>query len=111
MDRDAAQAWLDRYVEAWKSYEPEAIAALFSADVEYRYHPYDQPVAGRDAVVSSWLGEGDASPDASARDTPGTYDARYTPVASTATRSSRPGGRPTPTPRADGSCRSTTTAS
>ena len=41
---------------------------------------YDGPVVGREAVVASWLGESD-SDDASARDAPGTYSARYTPVA------------------------------
>ena len=57
MDRAAAQEWLDRYVAAWKSYDEAAIAALFSEDVVYRYHPYDEPIVGRDAVVASWLGE------------------------------------------------------
>ena len=80
MDQAAAQDWLDRYVEAWKTYDPDAIGELFGADVEYRYHPYDDPVVGRSAVVSSWLGEGDVL-GASTRDEPGTYDARYTPYA------------------------------
>jgi len=31
--------WLDDYVAAWRSYDPEAIGALFSEDAEYRYHP------------------------------------------------------------------------
>jgi len=80
MDRAAAQDWLDRYVAAWLSYEPDAIAALFSEDVAYRYHPYDEPIVGRAAVVASWLGEPD--PDgASSRDEPGTYDASYAPAA------------------------------
>ena len=71
MDRTSAQEWLDRYVAAWLSYDPDDIAALFSADVAYRYHPYDEPVVGRDAVVASWLGErGRRSVDA---DDPGTY--------------------------------------
>jgi ketosteroid isomerase-like protein len=74
------QGWLDAYVEAWKSYEREAIEALFSEDVSYRYHPYDDPIRGREAVVQSWLGE-EEHPDASARDEPGTYDAHYAPVA------------------------------
>jgi hypothetical protein len=82
MDHGGAQAWLDRYVEAWRSYEPEAVADLFSADVTYRYHPYDEPVVGRDAVVASWLGEDEPSDaGASTRDAPGTYDAHYVPVA------------------------------
>jgi hypothetical protein len=80
MDHAAAQDWLDRYVAAWLSYEPEAIGALFSADVAYRYHPYDDPIMGREAVVASWLGESDAE-GASSRDEPGTYEAAYSPVA------------------------------
>ena len=70
----------DAYVEAWKSYDREAIGALFSDDVSYRYHPYDEPVEGREAVVESWLGEGEHE-GASSRDEPGTYDASYEPVA------------------------------
>lgn len=53
---------------------------MFADDVEYRYHPYDEPVRGRTAVVRSWLGD-DGNPDASARDAPGTYDAVYRAVA------------------------------
>ncbi len=79
MDHAAAQSWLDRYVAAWESYEPDAIGDLFSEDVVYRYHPYDEPIVGRDAVVASWLGEGE-SDDASTRDQPGTYEASYSPV-------------------------------
>jgi hypothetical protein len=80
MDRVAAQDWLDRYVAAWLSYEPDAIGALFSQDVTYRYHPYDEPIVGRDAVVASWLGESDGE-GVSSRDEPGTYEATYSPVA------------------------------
>ena len=80
MDHAAAQEWLDRYVAAWQSYEPEAIGALFSDDVNYRYHPSDEPTVGRAAVVASWLGESDED-GASTRDEPGTYDASYSPVA------------------------------
>ncbi|MGI8522711.1 MAG: YybH family protein [Nocardioides sp.] len=80
MDHQSAQQWLDRYVGAWRSYDPAAIGALFSDDVTYRYHPWDDPVTGRDDVVASWLGESGAE-GASTRDTPGTYDAAYAPVA------------------------------
>jgi ketosteroid isomerase-like protein len=80
MDHASAQEWLDRYVEAWLSYEPDAIGALFSDDVSYRYHPSDDPTVGRDAVVASWLGESDEE-GASSRDAPGTYEASYSPVA------------------------------
>jgi ketosteroid isomerase-like protein len=80
MDRDTAQTWLDDYVAAWKSYDRDAIAALFAQDVAYRYHPYDEPLVGRDAVVDSWLGENDAD-GASTRAAPDTSDAHYTPYA------------------------------
>jgi hypothetical protein len=72
MTHDQLQAWLDRYVEAWKTYDPAKIAALFSEDISYRYHPNDEPEVGRDLLVSNWL---------DTRDEEGTYDAEYHPVA------------------------------
>jgi ketosteroid isomerase-like protein len=68
MDRQGFQDWLDRYVAAWKSYDRDAIAELWSNDAEYRYHPEDEPVRGREAIVQDWLGE---------QDEPGRYDGRY----------------------------------
>jgi hypothetical protein len=82
VDHETAQTWLDRYVAAWKSYDPGAIAALFSDDVRYRFYSYAEWVVGRDAVVASWLGsETDGETHGSSRDEPGTYDASYAPVA------------------------------
>ena len=73
MDRTSASEWLARYVAAWKSYDPEQIAALFAEDAEYRYRPSQpDPLRGRDAIVADWL---------SNRDEPGTYTAHYEPVA------------------------------
>lgn len=80
LDREGVDRWLAAYVAVWKSYDREEIAALFAADVMYRYHPGDEPIRGRDDVVASWLGEGDF-PDAPERDAPGTYDASYRTVA------------------------------
>lgn len=80
MDRAAVDRWLDAYIEAWKTYDRDEIEALFSEGVRYRYHPYDEPLEGREAVVASWLGESD-EPGASTRDEPGTYDANYRAVA------------------------------
>ena len=80
MNRAGAQAWLDSYVAAWLSYDEDDIRALFTEDIAYRYHPYDDPVVGREAVVASWLGESD-SEGTSTRDAPGTYSACYAPVA------------------------------
>ncbi|CAN5829026.1 hypothetical protein BH24CHL6_BH24CHL6_00650 [soil metagenome] len=72
MDRAAFQRWLDAYVEAWQTYDARKIGNLFSEDAEYRYHPQDEPVRGRAAIVASWLDE---------RDPPDSYEARYEPLA------------------------------
>ena len=80
MDRASVDRWLQVYVEAWKTYDRDQISALFTEDVEYRYHPYDDPIRGLDAVVASWLGEGEAE-GASTRDPEGTYDATYRAIA------------------------------
>jgi ketosteroid isomerase-like protein len=66
--RDDVQRWLDAYVDAWRSYDPAAIAALFSDDASYAYQPYREPVRGRDAIVADWL----ESPDVA-----GSWDASY----------------------------------
>jgi hypothetical protein len=80
MDKPAVDDWLEAYVEAWKSYDRERISALFSENVQYRYHPYDDPVIGRESVVEAWLGEGDHA-GASDRDEPGTFEAGYQAIA------------------------------
>jgi ketosteroid isomerase-like protein len=80
VEKSDVDRWLQAYIEAWKSYDPEAIGALFSDDVEYRYHPYDEPVRGREAVVTAWLGNSEAE-GVSSRDPEGTYEASYRAVA------------------------------
>ncbi len=72
MNHEQFQGWLDAYVEAWNTYDPQQIGALFSADANYRYHPQDEPVRGRDEIVKSWL---------DGRDDPGTYEGHYEPLA------------------------------
>jgi hypothetical protein len=69
MDRRGFQQWLDRYVAAWQSYDEAAIRDLFSADAEYRYHPWDaEPVRGSAAIAKDWLDN---------RDEPGSWRANY----------------------------------
>jgi hypothetical protein len=78
MTHDQVQAWLDAYLAAWKSYGADEIAALFSEAAEYRYHPADEPIRGRDEIVRSWL---EPVGYESGRDEPGTYDGHYRPFA------------------------------
>ena len=76
MTRDEVQAWLDRYIAAWASYDADTIGELFTADAVYRFHPSDDGFVGRDAIVRAWL---EPSGDASTRDEPGTWEAHYEP--------------------------------
>jgi ketosteroid isomerase-like protein len=78
--REDVDRWLAEYIAAWKSYDGDQIEALFTEDIAYRYHPYDDPIQGRDEVVEAWREEGD-HPEAGTRDEPGTYDAEYKAVA------------------------------
>jgi ketosteroid isomerase-like protein len=70
MDEARFQQWLDAYVGAWRTYEKDEIDALFSEDVSYRYHPWDEPIVGRAALVENWLED---------RDDPESWTAQYRP--------------------------------
>ena len=71
MSPQQVQSWLDAYCEAWQTYDPELIADLFSEDATYAYHPWDDPIHGREAIVSDWLAD---------RDEPGSWEADYYPL-------------------------------
>src|SRR5688500_16965337 len=72
MTREDVDRWLERYVDAWRSPDRGAIGELFAVDATYRYHPYDEPVAGREAIVESWFGDPDE---------PGSWEAAYSAYA------------------------------
>lgn len=75
MNRSDVQAWLDRYVEAWRANEPEPIKSLFTEDAVYRYRPWEDPeqmAVGSEAIARSWLEE---------PDDPSSWEARYEPYA------------------------------
>jgi hypothetical protein len=78
--REDVDRWLAEYIGAWKTYDRDQIAQLFTEGIAYRYHPYDDPIEGRDEVIKAWLAEGD-HPEAGTRDELGTYDAEYSAVA------------------------------
>lgn len=61
----SAAGWVDRYVGAWLSNDPEEIGDLFTPDAVYRTGPWDDPIAGRRAIVEDWLAR---------RDEPGTWE-------------------------------------
>jgi len=74
LTHDAVQRWIDAYVDAWRTYDPAAIGALFAEESTYAYHPYDsgdEVVRGREATVADWLEE---------HDEPDTWEANYRPL-------------------------------
>lgn len=64
------QAWLNRYVAAWRSNDPAQIGDLFSDDARYRYYAWGEWTQGREAIVASWLEDPDQ---------PGSWEAHYEP--------------------------------
>ncbi len=62
--------WLDRYIQAWHTYDETQIGDLFTEDASYCYRPGDEPVVGREEIVESWREE---------TDPPGTWQAEYSP--------------------------------
>ena len=74
MNRELLQKWLEKYVEAWRTYEPDQIGNLFSENALYYYSPFDEqnPLRGRKAIVADWLAEPNP---------PDSWEAHYVPVA------------------------------
>jgi hypothetical protein len=48
-------AWVDAYVRAWNSNDPQDIGALFADDATYRTEPFAEPWSGRAEIVERWL--------------------------------------------------------
>jgi uncharacterized protein (TIGR02246 family) len=67
------QRWLDAYVRAWKSYDEDEIADLWTDDATWVY-PFGIRAQGRQAITAEWMSEKDVF-------TRGGYDARYEPIA------------------------------
>lgn len=74
MTHNDAQGWIDAHVEAWRTYDPVAIGALFAEEATYAYHPYDEGdevVRGSEATVADRLEH---------RDPPGSWEVGYCPL-------------------------------
>lgn len=75
MNHTAVQAWLDRYVAAWRTSDRDQVEGLFTEDAAYRYRPYGGDAhanLGREAIVAAWLDEADP---------PESWEASYEPFA------------------------------
>jgi ketosteroid isomerase-like protein len=55
----AARRWIEAYLAAWSSNDPEDIRALFTEDAVYRTDPWVSPWEGAEAIVAGWLERAD----------------------------------------------------
>jgi ketosteroid isomerase-like protein len=67
MDATDVERWVQGYVKAWLTSDPDDIRGLFTEDAKYYTRPYRAPWNGRDAIVEEW---------GKARDEPGTWHFR-----------------------------------
>ncbi|WP_127792744.1 nuclear transport factor 2 family protein [Agromyces sp. LHK192] len=66
----AGAAWVEGYIRAWETNDPDDIGALFTDDAVYEYRPDDPEAArGREAIIREWI---------EADDQPGTWTYDWT---------------------------------
>jgi ketosteroid isomerase-like protein len=53
-DRAVVSRWLARYEAGWRAPGTAGLAGLFTGDATYLKSPYEQPVAGLDAIKRMW---------------------------------------------------------
>ncbi len=54
MHRQDADRWVGSLFAAWRTADPDAAAALFTEEAEYRSHPFRAPMSGRTAIAEYW---------------------------------------------------------
>jgi uncharacterized protein (TIGR02246 family) len=67
-------SWMDAYVAAWDSNDPEEVAALFAPDAVYDPQTADGPWHGVEEIVAGWIHIGD---------TPGNWEFDWRPLVET----------------------------
>ena len=61
--RDDLARWVEAYVRAWDSNEPDDIRALFTEDASYYTEPHAQAWTGHERIVEEWLARKDEPGD------------------------------------------------
>jgi ketosteroid isomerase-like protein len=59
----AGTRWVEGYVQAWESNDPEQIRALFADDAVYLTAPDHEPRRGHEQIVAGWLEDRDEPGD------------------------------------------------
>lgn len=69
---DRFSDWVERYLLAWGSNDPDDIGTLFAEDALYFTLPAREPWRGRSTIVEEWLGR---------KDDPGDWEFSYEVIA------------------------------
>ncbi len=57
------RTWLDGYITAWQTENPDDVRAIFTEDAEYWFHPNGSDAArGIDAILAAWPESENADP-------------------------------------------------
>jgi len=56
---DRTTNWVEGYVRAWRSNDPDDIRALFTEDATYLLAPDSESLRGHDGIVAGWLEHAD----------------------------------------------------
>jgi ketosteroid isomerase-like protein len=60
----AGSDWVEGYLQAWESNDPDDIGALFADDAVYEFRPDDpEALRGREAIIDGWLESRDEPDD------------------------------------------------
>ncbi len=51
--------WVERYEQAWRDRDADAVPRLFTDDARYLQSPYEPPHVGLDAITAFWREEDD----------------------------------------------------
>lgn len=68
INRTTLQLWVEGYLKAWHTNDPEDIDLLFTSQARYYTAPYRPPWEGRAQIVAGWLDR---------KDEPGDFEFRY----------------------------------
>lgn len=49
------QRWIEAYLSAWRSNDPDEIRALFAEEARYYTAPYRPPWVGHQAILDGWV--------------------------------------------------------
>jgi len=63
MNKTDIENWVNSYIKAWKTNNPQDIAKLFTENAFYSTGPFSEPWIGQQAIIDGWVAIGDQPQD------------------------------------------------